>query len=207
MHAHRSKRDLASASPESISYSSPSDSTAHRFQHGHQHDRLHGPYRGRGLNNSDHAVLRNGATSPMASGPFAASGINAAATGDGQPTATVTEMSGATRLSENLVEQTAEAETNASPLADGQDLPHQSGMEKLTVPQSLLEDQSAVSESISAYSGTSATSNGAAYTESRSILQQEFSRAGRVSLVGEMASILRMTVAVLWVFFFATMYR
>ena len=209
MQAHRSKRDLASASPgpaESTSYSSLSASTAHRYQHGHQHDHLHDPHRGRGLNNSDHAVLTNDAATSVASGPFTASATNSVATGDENPTATVSGMIGAASLSEHLVDQSAASETNASPLAGGQNLPHKSVTGQMTVPQSLLEDQSAVSKSTSAYSATSSTSKAAVDADSQSILQQQFSMAGRVSPFGEMSSILRGMIFGLWVFFFATMY-
>ena len=190
MHVYRSKRDLASASSESISYSSFSDSTAHRFQHGHQHDHLHGQYRGRGLNNSNHAVLST------ASGPPALSDTNGVA-------ATVAGTSGAASLSEHLVEQSATSEPNAAPLADGQDISHKG---KITVPQSLLEDQPAASQDTPAYSGSSSTSKIAADADTRSIWQQQYSTAERVSLFVETSSVLPVVVFCLWVFFFATMY-
>ena len=210
MHAHRSKRDLASALPgpaESVSYSSLSDSTAHRYQHGHQHHHLHDPHRGRGLNNSDYAVLTNGAAPNVASRPFASSCTDAAAAGGEQPTATVAGTSGAVSPSEHLVDQSVASETNASPLAEGQEFPHKSATGKITVPQSLLEDQSAVSKSTSAYFGTSSTSKATADAGSQSLLQQQFSTAGRISPFGEMSSILRVMVFGLWVFFFATIYH
>ena len=210
MHAHRSKRDLASASPgsaESISYPSLSDSTAHRHQHGHQHDHLHDPHRGRGLNNSDHAVLTNGAAPHVASGPFAVSGTDGAATGDEWPTATGTGTSGAASLSEHLVDQSAASETNASPITDGQDLPRKSAMGRITVPQSLLEGQSAVSQATPAYSSSSSTSKITADADTDSILQQQYSTAERVSLIGETSSILHVMVSGLWAIFFATIYH
>ena len=209
MHAHRSKRDLASATPEqaeSISYSTLSDSTARRYQHGHQHDHLHDPHRGRGLNNSDHAVLTNEAVPTLTSGPFAASGINATATGDEQPTATPAGTRGVASLSEHLVDQSAAAQISTSPLADGQYVPQRRVTGQMTVPQSLLEDQPAISKSNSAYSGTSPISKATAEADTQSMLQEQFSTAERVSLFGEPRSIIRLMALSLWVFFFATMY-
>lgn len=210
MQAHMSKRDLASTPPgpaESISYSSVSESSAHRHQHGHQHDHLHDLHRGRGLNNSDHAVPTNGAVPNVASGPFAASGRNALATGDEHPTAIVASTIGAASLSEHLVEQAATSETNSPPFADGHELPHKGATDKITVPQSLLEIQSAVSHATPAYTDTSSTSKTTADADADSILQQQYSTAARVSLFGETSSILRVMVFGLWVFFFATIYH
>ena len=198
MHVHRSKRDLASTTPElaaSISYSSLSDSTTRRYQHGHQHDHLHDPHRGRGVNNSEHAVLTNEAVPNLTSGPFAASGVNATPAG----------TSGIASLSEHLVDQPAAAEISTSPLADGQDVPRKSVTRQMTVPQSLLEDQPAMTKSNSAYSGTSPTSKATAEADTQSMLQEQFSTAGRVSLFGEPRSILRVIAFGLWVFFFAIM--
>ena len=192
MHAHRSKRDLASASSgpaNSISYSSLSDSTAHRYQHGHQHDHLHGPFRVRGLNNSD----------------FAPSGTNVVATGEEHPKFIVAGTIGAASLSEHLMEQSA-SETNASPLADGQDISQKGATGELTVPQSLLEDQSAVPQGTPAFN-TNSPSKTTANVDTHSILQQQYSMAERVSFFGDTSSILGVMVFGLWVFFFAIMYH
>ena len=208
IHAHRSKRDLASGSPdstESMSYSSLSDATAHRRQHGHQHDHLHDPLRGRGLNNSNHTVLTKDSVSHLASGPFAVFRTNAPTTGDGDPTATVAEMNGAASLSEHVVEQSATSETNAPP-PDGPDFLTKMATGEMTVPQSFLEDQSAVSASSSAYSGISSTSKAAEDDNSQSVMQQEMSTASRVSLFDDIGPILRVMAFSLWVFFFELMY-
>ena len=207
MQAHMSKRDLTSTPSGPAEYQSISESSANRHQHGHQYDHLHDLHRGRGLNNSDHAVLTNGAAPNMASGPFAASGRNALATGDEHSTAIVASTIGAASLSETLIEQSATSGTNSPPLAAGHELPHKGATDEITVPQSLLEIQSAASQMTPAYTDTSSTSKSTADADADSILQQQYSTAARVSLFGETSSILRVVVFSLWVFFFATIYH
>lgn len=209
MQAHMSKRDLTSVTPvptESMSYSSLSDAPTHRRQHGHQHDHLHDPHRGRGLNNSDHAVLIKDSVSYEASGPFTVLRTNAPATGDEQPAATIAGTSGATSLSEGVIEQPATPKTNAPSLADGPDSPPKIATGETTVPQSFLEDQSAVAASSSVYSGRSLTTKDAEDDDSQSLLQQDSSTASRVSLFGERGPFLRVMAFSLWVFFFEIMY-
>ena len=207
MHAHRSKRDLASTSPgpaESTSYSSFSGSIANRFQHGHQHDHLHDPHRGRGLNISGQAVLTNNAAPGMASGPFSAAPASATATGEENLRAIAAGTIGDASLSEQLI-QSATSGTNAPLPADGENLPLKSSTGRITVPQSLLEDQSTVSQVAPASLSTALASKANANAETHPMLQQEFSTAGRVSLFGKMDSVLRAMILGLWVFFFATM--
>ena len=175
---HRSKREIASVSAGSIgslSQSSLIDAATPRHNHGHQHDHLHDQRHARGVDNSDHAAAS------VASGPFAGFSTDAGAAEDKQATAAVAGTNGAATLSDHLVDQSVGPDTDASPLADGENAPLVSATGEATIPGSLLADQYAASQPTLAYSGASPRSNTATNTDTTSISQQQFSAVERVT--------------------------
>ena len=204
IYAHKSKRDLATASPEpavSASQLSGADLTAHRHQHGHQHDHLHNLNRARGLGSSSTIMVPSAEAASVTGGPFAMSDTVTTATVDEQPTGTVADISGAASLSDYPMDQSGRTTTNVPPLTDDQDPPFESTMDETetAVPESFLAAQSTVSQGTSPYSSTSsmgiATDN--AGTQSR--LHLRFSSAERVSPRAETGFGLYAMMCGLWV--------
>ena len=206
IYAHKSKRDLATASPEpagSVSQLSGTDSTAHRHQHGHQHDHLHNLNRARDLGSSSTNMVPRRERASVTGGPFATSDTGATATADQQPTGTVADISGAASLSDYPMDQSGGTTTNVPPLADDQDPPLGSTVEETAVPESFLADQSTVSQESSPYPSTSSTGVATDNADTQSRLHLRFSAAERVSPLAETGFGSYAVMCGLWVIAFA----
>lgn len=207
---HRSKREIASVwsgSSSSLSQSSLIDAAAHRHNHGHQHDHLHDQHRARGVENNDHPALTDGAVAGVTGGSFGSSVTDAPGAGDEQATATVAGTSEAASLNDRPVDQSVGPNTNAPPLADGQDESVERAMGGVTVPGSLLAKQYAVSQPTPAYSGASSTTYTAANPGTTSVLQRQLSAAERISPFSKSGYSLCAVIYGLWILSFNISYH
>ena len=183
---HHSKRELApgiSADSISMPPSSLSDATVHRHHHGHQHDHLHDQLHGRTVGFKDPVALRNDTAAGMAVKTLSGFGTNTTATIDGSIAASTGDATGAAVSSELSINQFAELDASSLPLADDQDAPTsvESAYIETTVPGSVFTDQSTVAQATPTYSIASSGSFSATNARGQSILQQQLSRADRVS--------------------------